>query len=73
MSEIPGDSVVRLLTTCVEKAFGSHPDSLGIVIVRDLPPTYVAYRERLLKLAYRFAHLKEDVREQFADPKSRYR
>jgi hypothetical protein len=56
-----------------EEAFGSHRKSLGIVIVRDLPPVYLQYRERLLKLAYRFAKLDENVREKYADPGSRYR
>ena len=59
--------------SCAEKAFGSHPDSLGIVIVRDLPPNYAPARERLLRLAYRFASLDPKVRERYADPKSRYR
>ncbi|KAL7285751.1 hypothetical protein ACG7TL_000860 [Trametes sanguinea] len=45
------------LTSAIEKAFGSHPDSLGIVIVRDLPPNYAPAREKLLKLAYRFANM----------------
>ena len=56
-----------------EKAFGSQPDSLGIIIVHDLPATYVPARERLLRLAYKFANLPTDVRERYADPKSRYR
>ena len=56
-----------------EKAFGSQPDSLGIVIVRDLPPNYAPARERLLRLAYRFANLDPTTREKYADPKSRYR
>ena len=56
-----------------EKAFGSHADSLGIIIVRDLPSTYTPARERLLRLAYRFANLEPHVRERYADPKSRYR
>ncbi|TFK93554.1 Clavaminate synthase-like protein [Polyporus arcularius HHB13444] len=72
---IPYNTLVRSplsLTASIEKAFGSHPDSLGIVIVRDLPPTYAPARERLLKLAYRFANLDPSVRERYADPKSRY-
>ncbi|KAJ7785888.1 Clavaminate synthase-like protein [Mycena metata] len=56
----------------IEKAFGSNPDCLGIIVVRDLPPAYAAYRERLLKLAYAFAALDESVRERYADPHSRY-
>ncbi|KAF9455010.1 Clavaminate synthase-like protein, partial [Macrolepiota fuliginosa MF-IS2] len=56
----------------IEEAFGSHPKSLGIIIVRDLPPEYPAYRERLLKLAYRFAQLPQDIREKYTHPPSRY-
>ncbi|KAJ7169475.1 Clavaminate synthase-like protein [Mycena filopes] len=56
----------------IEKAFGSNADCLGIIVVRDLPPEYAAYRERLLKLAHAFASLEEPVREQYADPQSRY-
>ncbi|THH21002.1 hypothetical protein EW146_g469 [Bondarzewia mesenterica] len=60
------------LTTSIEKAFGSQPGSLGIVIVRDLPPAYPSLREKLMKLAYSFAHLGEPTREKYADMKSRY-
>ncbi|EJF66425.1 Clavaminate synthase-like protein [Dichomitus squalens LYAD-421 SS1] len=60
------------LADSIERAFGSHPDSLGIVIVRDLPSTYTPARERLLRLAYRFANLEPSIRERYADPKSRY-
>ncbi|KAI0768592.1 Clavaminate synthase-like protein [Trametes elegans] len=60
------------LAPSIEKAFGSKPDSLGIIVVRDLPSTYLPARERLLKLAYQFSHLDPKVRERYADPKSRY-
>ncbi|KAJ8084384.1 hypothetical protein PM082_003153 [Marasmius tenuissimus] len=60
------------LGASIEAAFGSNPDCLGIIVVRDLPPTYAQYRERLLRLAYRFATLPEDVRERYTDPSSRY-
>ena len=56
-----------------EKAFGSQPDSLGIVIVRDLPEAFIGYRGRLLRLAYKFATLPEDIRERYTDSKSSYR
>lgn len=56
----------------IEQAFGSHSHSLGIILVRDLPPLYTAYRERLLKHAYRFAKLDENIREKYTDPGSRY-
>ncbi|KAH9911426.1 Clavaminate synthase-like protein [Epithele typhae] len=60
------------LTPSIEKAFGSNPDSLGIIVVRDLPATYAPARERLLKLAYKFATLPESEREKYADASSRY-
>ncbi|KAJ7139709.1 Clavaminate synthase-like protein [Mycena epipterygia] len=60
------------LSKSIEKAFGSSPECLGIIIVRDLPSVYTTYRERLLKLSHAFANLDETVREQYADPRSRY-
>lgn len=60
------------LTSSIEKAFGSHPDSLGILVVRDLPTAFVPARERLLKLAYRFANLAPEIRERYADSKTNY-
>ncbi|KAF5355765.1 hypothetical protein D9756_004042 [Leucocoprinus leucothites] len=60
------------LRDAIDEAFGSHPKSLGIIIVRDLPLEYSAHRERLLKLAYQFAQLLEDVREKYTHPASRY-
>lgn len=56
-----------------EKAFGSDPNSLGIIIVRDLPEEYEGYRDRLLKLCYKFAQLDHAVREGYSDPSSKYR
>ncbi|KAK2461689.1 hypothetical protein APHAL10511_006152 [Amanita phalloides] len=56
----------------IDEAFGSHLQSLGIIIVRDLPPVYTEYRERLLKLAHKFAKLEPAVREKYTDPSSRY-
>ncbi|KAF8912930.1 hypothetical protein CPB84DRAFT_1700490 [Gymnopilus junonius] len=61
------------LGPAIEKAFGSNPESLGIIVVRDLPAEYPLYRERLLKLAYQFGHLDEAVRESYSDPPSKYR
>lgn len=64
---------VLLASTLTEQAFGSGPDCLGIIVVRDLPPKYPELRERLLKLAHAFAQLDESARENYADAKSRYR
>jgi len=61
------------LTMVIDEAFGSHPKSLGIIIVRDLPSEYSVYRERLLKLAYQFAQLPEDVQEKYVHSASRYK
>jgi hypothetical protein len=57
----------------VDKAFGSRPDSLGIVVVKDLPPAYPKLRENLLLLANAFASLPDPVREKYADAASKYR
>lgn len=65
--------MTRFVVCIPEKAFGSRPDSLGIIVVRDLPPEYKSYRERLLLLANSFAHMDEGTREKYADAKSRYR
>lgn len=62
----------ELLTPSIEKAFGSKPDSLGIVIVKDLPEEYARYRERLLTLAFKFANLSDDAREKYVDASSKY-
>lgn len=57
----------------VEQAFGSHPRALGIILVEGLPDIYKCYRETLLKLGHRYAHLPEDVKERYTDPESSYR
>ena len=56
----------------IETAFGSHPKSLGIIIVKDLPSEYPSLRENLLKFAYKFASLPESVKEKYVDPTTRY-
>lgn len=60
------------LKDSIEHAFGSGSRSLGIIIVRDLPPVYITYRERLLKLAYHFANLDESTRDKHVHAESRY-
>lgn len=62
----------EVLVPSIEKAFGSEPDCLGIIVIRDLPPEFLNYRERLLKLAFRFGHLDEAVREKHSDPTTKY-
>jgi len=57
----------------IEKAFGSHPDCLGIIVVKDLPEEYVHYRERLLHLAYKFGTLDPVTSSKYVDAKSNYR
>ena len=61
-----------LIAQIAEQAFGSHPQSLGIIIVQDLPVVYNEYRERLLKLAYAFAGMDENVREKYTDAANKY-
>ncbi|KZP00754.1 Clavaminate synthase-like protein [Calocera viscosa TUFC12733] len=55
----------------ISKAFGSGPECLGIILVKDLPG-YPALRERLLLLANQFASLPEPRKESYVDPKSNY-
>lgn len=61
------------LQDAIKKAFGSEPDCLGIIVVKDLPAEYPRLRERLLLLADRFAALDERTREGYVDTKSHYR
>ena len=57
----------------IETAFGSHPESLGITVVKDLPPSYPALRGKLLRLANTFAGLDDATREKYAHAASKYR
>ncbi|KIJ57807.1 hypothetical protein HYDPIDRAFT_163832, partial [Hydnomerulius pinastri MD-312] len=58
------------LEKSIEQAFGSHPQALGIIIVKDLPDAYKTYRETLLKFGYKFSHLPEETKERYTDPES---
>ena len=49
-----GDVSLQIL----EEAFG--PDSLGIIVVRDLPAQFVELRRKLLSLSSYLANLPED-------------
>jgi hypothetical protein len=57
----------------ITMAFGSNFECLGIILIKDLPEEYSELRERLLLLAYKFAHLDESVREKYSDPSTHYR
>ncbi|KAF5375117.1 hypothetical protein D9758_000027 [Tetrapyrgos nigripes] len=70
--DLVSDHTSLLVGASIEEAFGSDPRALGIIVVRDMPEEYRGYRERLLKLAYKFAHLDENVKEKYTDPLSRY-
>jgi hypothetical protein len=56
-----------------EQGFGSSPNALGIVVVKDLPDSFPATRERLLRLAAKFASLEDNVREKYVDESTYYR
>jgi hypothetical protein len=56
-----------------ERAFGSHPSSLGIIIVRDLPHVFTEYREKMFKLCFAFATMDGAVKEKYVDSASKYR
>ncbi|GAA5828967.1 hypothetical protein JCM11251_004082 [Rhodosporidiobolus azoricus] len=60
------------LPALIQKAFDSKPESLGLLIVSDLPPEFSALRQRLLLLSNAFASLPHYVREQYIHPASNY-
>ncbi|BGP37355.1 hypothetical protein JCM10450v2_001262 [Rhodotorula kratochvilovae] len=60
------------LPAFVQKGFDSSPDSLGLVIVSDLPPEFPELRRRLLLLSNAFASLPEETREKYAHPASHF-
>ncbi|KAH8083504.1 Clavaminate synthase-like protein [Filobasidium floriforme] len=53
-------------------AFGNGNDALGAIIIKGLPAEFPALRERLLRLADKFASLPEDVREKYARKEQQY-
>ena len=56
-------SVPESLTHKMAMAFGSDPECLGMVLIRDLPERYPELCEQLLLLACKFVCLDESVRE----------
>jgi hypothetical protein len=54
------------------KAFGSSDESLGLIVLRDLPPPFGQLREDAMRSAARFASLPESTREKYTDPASSY-
>lgn len=54
----------------LEEAFG--PSSLGILIVKDLPPKFIKLRHQLLSFASYLANLPSDELERLSCPSSRY-
>ncbi|WWD15880.1 hypothetical protein CI109_100304 [Kwoniella shandongensis] len=56
----------------VVSALGSGPGCLGIILISDLPPAFPQLRERLFRLAHRFANLPEPEREKLARPETSF-
>lgn len=54
----------------LEAAFG--PDSLGIIIVRDLPANFAALRAKLLSMSSYLANLPQPELEKLEHPESKY-
>lgn len=61
------------LSPSIVQAFGSDPECLGLIIVKDLPHQYKELRSTFLRLIDRFAHLDEDERNKYSDASSYYR
>ncbi|CAI2173841.1 14936_t:CDS:2 [Funneliformis geosporum] len=60
------------LSDAVEEAFGSKPHCFGILLVENLPKSYINKRARLLRLASVFADLPDEVKEKVVDEQSYY-
>ncbi|KAL7344190.1 hypothetical protein BJY59DRAFT_672789 [Rhodotorula toruloides] len=60
------------LPELIKKGFDSSPESLGLIIISDLPPSFPHLRRRLLLLSNAFASLPEETREKYAHPQSNY-
>ncbi|GAA5870868.1 hypothetical protein JCM16303_001611 [Sporobolomyces ruberrimus] len=60
------------LSSQILEAFGSSPDSLGLLLVKDLPPSFPGLRKKLLLLSNQFASLPEEVREKYTSPETSY-
>jgi hypothetical protein len=56
----------------ITKGFGSGPDCLGLIILKDLPEKYSQLREDALLAAYQFASLPKDIQDKYVDPESSY-
>ncbi|ORY33775.1 hypothetical protein BCR39DRAFT_519186 [Naematelia encephala] len=56
----------------IERAFGSSPGSLGIIVVSDLPPDFIKLRETLFHGAHALANLPESSRDALARPDTSY-
>jgi isopenicillin N synthase-like dioxygenase len=60
------------LSSQIQQAFDSSPDSLGLLIVKDLPPSFPELRKKLLLLSNEFASLPEEIREKYTSPETSY-
>ncbi|OXG44582.1 hypothetical protein C359_00753 [Cryptococcus neoformans Bt120] len=56
----------------VFKALGTHNGALGIVLISDLPPQFHYLREKLFRLAHRFANMPERERAKLEKPETSY-
>ncbi|GAA5823638.1 hypothetical protein JCM5353_005084 [Sporobolomyces roseus] len=60
------------LSSKIQQAFDSSPQSLGLLIVSDLPPQFPELRKRLLLLSNAFASLSEETREKYSSKETSY-
>jgi hypothetical protein len=71
-SLFPTDYVLKCFLN-PEEAFGSHPSSLGIIIVRDLPVAFTEFRDKMFRLSFAFAAMDASVRKKYVHAASKYR
>jgi len=66
LTPLPGDVPLSNL----EEAFG--PESLGIIVVKDLPPRFVKLRQRVLSYSSYLGNLSPEQLGMYSDPQYRH-
>lgn len=66
----PANGIGSVDFSLLERAFG--PDSLGILIVSGLPPSFPRLRRRMLSYASRLGSLPEEELERLERPEASY-
>ncbi|WVQ70116.1 uncharacterized protein L199_008341 [Kwoniella botswanensis] len=72
LSDLLSDTGSEELNHKIVAALGSGPGCLGIIVIKDLPSDFPDLREKLFRLAHRFATLPDEIKEIFTSPETSY-